>query len=161
MKTLAFFFALMIPSFARLGETVHQCESRYGNNKHQTPNEGWYEKNGINVHATFRDGIAVKINYWKKSEDLFSRPKLSDIQVHEILKVNSQGKEWIEVVEGTGFSITRKTMKRADGSAWITWDYLSGEVRFIADSEKKLEENLKAIEAKKELEAQKKAVQGF
>jgi carbohydrate-selective porin OprB len=161
MKTLAFFFALTLPLLARLGETVAQCEARYGPDLYDNPNEGWYEKNGINVHADFRDGAAVKIVYWKKSEELFSRPKLSDLQVAEILKANSGGQEWMEVDGDPGFSITGKKMKRKDGSAWVTWDYLSGEIRFIADSERKLEADQEAAVKKKEVEAQKQAVQGF
>lgn len=30
MKTLAFFFALISPVFARLGESLKECEARYG-----------------------------------------------------------------------------------------------------------------------------------
>lgn len=161
MKTLAFFFLLTVPGFCRLGESVEQCEARYGKDSHQKEGEGWYEKAGIGIHANFRNGVAVKISYWKRSTELFSREKLTDLQVKEIISANADGSSWVEHKERAGDNITGKSMKRVDGTAFMRWDYLSGEVRFISAAEKEIELEIKRAEAAKKTAAEAEAVKGF
>lgn len=161
MKTLAFFFVLATAADGRLGETVEQCVARYGPDLFQKKNEGWYEKNGIGIHAEFRNHLVVKISYWKKPKELFSVDHLSDFQVQEILKANSGKSTWLQTKGAPGASITHKTLTRADLAAHATWDYLSGEVRFITESERQLEAAEKAREEAKRHADEKKAVDGL
>jgi len=89
-------WALLATScFARLWETVEQCDKRYGRPL-SARNEGGlhvrtYLKKGVSVRLAFAKGRAVKIYY-----DRLRQP-LSHYDVKLFLYVNSQGLEWQQV----------------------------------------------------------------
>lgn len=168
MKTLAFFFALVVPLWGRIGETIAQCDFRYGK-----PIDGPsqitrnYSKNGIKIRVDFREGKAVALYYSAESSGFHNLlGKLSDDQIQELLKVNAMGGSWKEITEEHPTdSLFGKQLLRADGLVVASWDYAASHLileTVVEQQRKKLE--YAAAEAKKaadEKHAAEKTVQGF
>ena len=73
---------------ARIGETVEECEKRYGKPK-VTPDHHFYKKNGYNIAISFHKGKAHSITYGKISKD-----KISEHEVLILLKANKSDGKW-------------------------------------------------------------------
>ena len=163
MKTLAIFFALMVPVFARLGETEAECAARYGANLSTAANQGRFEKNGIVILTSFENDKAVRIHFQAKSNKLLGE-KLTNAQIFELLKANSSGLEWQAVqTDHSG-----KNLTRMDSMAFASWNYFSGTLEIISagvklreDAERTAKRKAEADTKQREAEALRKSTDGF
>jgi hypothetical protein len=114
MRTQALVFVpilaamLASPALARIGETLAQCEERYGK-----PSPGGkpiallpgsstylFSKAGMQICCTLLDGKVVAIRYQKEARDVLDNPeKMSDVEVQKLLDSNSPG-VWKKVHSG-------------------------------------------------------------
>lgn len=156
MKLLAFFLALVIPAFGRLGETIVECDKRYG-----APTMGaesnetrYYLKNGIDIQISFRSKKAVSIHYSAHPEWGNILGKLTDDQIVEFLKVTSVGGPWLEIKEAAASdSLFRKKLVRGDGEAEATWEYGTNNLTLTTKQEIKylaLKNEIEELEKKSE-----------
>jgi hypothetical protein len=87
----ALFLSLGLPSFARIGETMDEAITRYGNVvRHDTIHgEKYYsfEKNGFHILAHFHDGKLDRILYNSESRD-----KLTEEEIDTFLRANNGGR---------------------------------------------------------------------
>jgi hypothetical protein len=88
-------------TFARVGETLAQCEARYGKGTEYGDAETCiFSKAGISVGVHLYQGKVDQIAYWKE-EGTFSTS-----ETEAFLKANCSNKRWI----------------KADGGSWTTED---------------------------------------
>jgi hypothetical protein len=75
---------------ARLGETLQECEMRYGALLEKTGDpknpQFIFKKDGTTIGINFLNGKAAQISYMS--------PKFSDLEIQKLLEVNSQGSKW-------------------------------------------------------------------
>lgn len=93
MKTLILFLCLVSSAvFARIGETVAQCQARYGAPiKWVVPDKtGYFEKDELRLLATFRNSKCVHLSY-TKIEASKQLPTFSDEEIDALLKANGGG----------------------------------------------------------------------
>jgi hypothetical protein len=91
---------------ARIGETLEECEARYGEVTPTTPApehfpEGCvmhgFEKAGMTVAVTIHDSKVVQIMFWKIEKDAAGKPQpLDAIEIKTLLDANGGGQEWEE-----------------------------------------------------------------
>jgi hypothetical protein len=114
MKTRLLFLAILFLaaaplSFARLGETLDQCKTRYGGPTGQYGEDEFLftrDHTAITVH--FRANRSVQEDFGPDAGGT-----LSEAQVAEILQENSEGSTW----EANGDSPVMITYMRKDGRA--------------------------------------------
>ncbi len=113
LATLFTFLILCATSQARIGETIAECEKRYG--KHQTSETakpGYdeariYVKNGIAIMIGFQGQEAVLVIYSKfKDRKVLA---MSDQEIETLLAANAGGKKWFPDRE------KKKTWERVGG----------------------------------------------
>lgn len=105
MKTLALFFALVAPCFARLGETVAECKARYGEPVHivEKTSAMHFSKAGFRLVIEFYKGRAAGVMIEKEAEPgvlQIGNPEISKTEIDTFLQANSGGGEWVENSEG-------------------------------------------------------------
>ena len=104
---LAIIFALLIqPSNARVGDTLSQCELRYG---HQVPSPGKLKMSGLPKCYYFLKGCySICVFIWdanvehmtivKTDHDALGRVKeMADEEIEKILKSAIPGSSWTEI----------------------------------------------------------------
>ena len=101
MKTLLILAFLMLTavSQARLGETVEQCEARYGKavRRDAMAHRLTFEKNGILIRAWFFAGKCQEIRFSNIQESpTIAREPLSQDEIEILLKASSGGRKWNE-----------------------------------------------------------------
>jgi len=95
--------ALSTLTHARIGETVAQCDARYGELMDFPDDNGdrHYNKNGFIVFASFnKDGRCGKIHYLKKNNKELTTPELKAI-------MRANGKGWVEDRGTEGLKVWR------------------------------------------------------
>ncbi len=84
-------------SHAQIGETLQQCEARYGSEiRRQTDGLKWFRQAGFVIVIHFYEGRADRIWYAKgtsNTADVYN--ELSDIEIQSLLKRNSGDRQWI------------------------------------------------------------------
>jgi hypothetical protein len=126
MKALVFYLfviALLTQAVeARLGETLDQCVQRYGplirkQGRADNP-QFMFEKDGITIGINFLDGKAAQVSYSRASGSPFL-----DLEVRQLLEVNSAGSTWqYDQAESNRLRTTayskRECFRRGDGGAF-------------------------------------------
>lgn len=146
--------AMVIPlcTFARIGETLAQCDARYGNGGGMVLDEySTFKKDGLAVLAHFYQGRVDYITYTKEAGVLLG------FEIEKLLEANGGNRKW----ENRGPS--------PDCRLWATTDnaltaFLAVEGNSLSISTKEFEERLAAqrrADAKKYLEERKKSLEGF
>lgn len=103
------FFAVAPLSFARLGETLDQCKTRYGAPTGQHgEDEIIFARDHTAITVHFRANRSVQEDFGPDAGSA-----LSEVQVAEILQENSEGSTW----EANGDSPVMITYFRKDGRA--------------------------------------------
>jgi hypothetical protein len=140
MKLLVLYFCLMASSiFGRIGETVIQCEARYGTPvKWVTPeNIAYFEQGDLRILASFRDGKCVHITFTKagianvdESAYIFSEE-----EINAILKANGG-------VKGPPFHHTEgeTDWRSSDGQITATYSMKRNMLVIQTAAEKRLRE---------------------
>lgn len=153
MKTLAFFFALMVPAFARLGETVDECRTRYG--KESSVDEKLsmmeFRKAGFRLMITFDAGRAAYmfINHDPTNDFIPTNPEITDAEIETLLKSNGGGSEWVERKD---FDMISKTWDTKDGKRIAIYDTLKHNIMIVSvDYGQKMAEKRK-LEQKQNLD---------
>jgi len=92
--------AVMLSStgWARIGETLEQCEARYGKASERKPIDllpgsktYMFSKAGMEIFCILLDGKVVAIQYEKGEKDILGSPeKLSDVEIEKLLDSNSE-----------------------------------------------------------------------
>lgn len=98
MKLLPVLWCLVLANTveARLGETLTECEKRYGQAKEGKYGEKEFAKDGISVNAHFgKDGKCDYIFF--TAYDQQKRRMLTDQEIEDLLKANSQGRAMISM----------------------------------------------------------------
>jgi hypothetical protein len=102
------------PTHARLGESIDQCNLRYGDPIKKDSSRGFwlytYDKFDLEIVVSFLDNKCFFITYTKKeTDDNFSpRPlPFSDAEISTLLKANSSNETW--------------RLRRDDGGPSKTW----------------------------------------
>lgn len=123
MKTLTFFFAMMLPVLARIGESEDQCDTRYGKPSFgKELNVRLYTKAGLELGVIFRGGKAGILFVNHSEKDILNTPKeLSETEIETLLKANSGGVEWKKSNVG-GFM--KKSWETEDGKILAAYDPL-------------------------------------
>ncbi len=154
MKTLAFFFALVSPLFARLGESLEECKARYGEPYEvlQESSTACFNKAGLTVIIQFDKGRAAGIVFHKKKEagETVIAP-LSDTELVALLASNSGGATWVERED---LDLVKKIYDTKDESRLAIYDKIQHRLSFFTMA------YLNMIEAKKEAE-EAKNLNGF
>lgn len=92
--------------YANLGETEQQSEARYGKSIDEPmplfadENAKMYEKSGILIRVTFRDGKTEAIQYQKKPTADGKVVSLSGGEIVQLLKENTRAGKWKKVDVG-------------------------------------------------------------
>ena len=110
--------ALSTLTHARIGETVAQCDARYGEVVRSPDADGdrHYNKNGFAVFASFnKDGRCVAIFYVKSNDE-----KISTLELKALMRAN--GKGWISQKKLGAYDVWTNDSKKA---------YLSGKILTI------------------------------
>ena len=97
MKTFLLFLLLLLSSsslYGIIGETVEECTRRYGEPTFLLHNKkvAHFSNNGFEIKAIYKEGLCTSI--------IFRKESLSKKEMEELLKLNSQGREWIELDDG-------------------------------------------------------------
>jgi hypothetical protein len=118
MKTLLFgllsIALLVLPRIAqcRIGETLQECETRYGKPVEVKKDAALFLKNGMNVSVHFTGGNVDEISYYKKDP---KNPKKSvsptDAETNILLRANSQDSFWDFEVTHRHDTLWRNTEK--------------------------------------------------
>lgn len=136
MKTLAFLFALILsaigPAHARIGETLEECQARYGSATEHSKSEGisLFKKSGyiVTCMVTYGKVSVIVFNKEKQRESVFN-PPLSDEEISTLQKANSGGSEWEET---TGqFEHSKRTWKSKDGKLISIYDTVKNTMSFM------------------------------
>lgn len=97
MKTLAFFFAMMvIPLLARIGETNEECDARYGQGElTKVAGTKIYKKAGFEIECSFRDGKVVRMDFSHIEKDSAGQPiKITSAELDALMEANGGGDKW-------------------------------------------------------------------
>lgn len=93
-------FAFVSQANARLGETMEQCEKRYGEyydfTTDQKLNGYFYMKNDYKVVAYFIEGVCQRIDYGKENSSGGKEP-LGKKEIEVFLSSNAQNSEWVVI----------------------------------------------------------------
>ena len=137
MRLHRFIFAAVMltlckPAVARLGETLQECEARYGTllrTMHNRESAEFplhlFQKGNIAISVIFLDGRSVREDFVPVEDD----PKpMTDAQIDEILTANSEGSIWqVGSVEAFPMGGTRrKAFSRKDGLAKGSYESTAG-----------------------------------
>ncbi len=126
--TLVLICSLVLPqiSFARLGETLDQCEARYGRKTGElvavagvdsaTEKVFTFIKDHINIAVVFRDDVSIREVFTAQPGD-----SLSESRVEDLLNANADGSTWKMTVESVA-SGWRK-YERTDGKALAAYEW--------------------------------------
>ena len=90
MKTITILMMLASLSFARVGETIEECNARYGDGDYiEGEHKMIYKKGDYTVGVYFATGKAIAVSYYReKGVDLDS------IEITTFLEANEQSKKW-------------------------------------------------------------------
>jgi hypothetical protein len=94
MKPLILFAACLVMAsnaFGRIGETLEECNTRYGKVT-MIGDEAHFKKKGMSIIIWFRDKKAALIKF-------LADHKMSDVEIDTLLKANGGASEWIKVSE--------------------------------------------------------------
>ena len=82
MKYLLLILALMIPQMAaaRLGETVEQCDKRYGKVAEKDKSSKIYESKGYRIEVRFQDSVCWCITYRKLDKSLIAQSVIEKLK---------------------------------------------------------------------------------
>jgi hypothetical protein len=154
MKTLAFFFALMVPVFGRLGETVPECKARYGEpiSVEEAASMLVFKKAGFNICVTFDQGRASYIFISKeKPSSGFSigDPEISVAERETFRNANTGGSKWILRED---FDFVNETHDTEDKKRVVMYDTLKHHLMFFTMDYAKKRAAAKEAEEKKALE---------
>lgn len=164
MKTLAFLFLLMATAFGRLGETVAECDARYGKPTLSREDYRWYEKTGISIHARFRGGKACEIGFSAVASWKNLRGALTEGQISGILELLAVGGPWKEVAvvgKEAVDSMFQKTLVRGDGQVEAVWDYPTGHLTLTTRQELKIQQLQRHADAIEKKLKEQKSVEGL
>lgn len=101
-----------VAAHARLGETLAQCEARYGKVIKTTKEYHFFTKKPMNIACKFFEGVCESMVIFHTETDMFRHPlEMSDVEIEAILEANSKGSVWTkkEVIS------VNKEWKTADG----------------------------------------------
>jgi len=140
--TMLTVLALSTLTHARIGETVAQCNARYGEVMSPPDDNGdrHYNKNGFAVFASFnKDGKCAAIFYHKQN-----RKKISTLELKALMRAN--GKGWISQKKLGDWDVWINDSKKvySDGESLVvkTLAHIDYE---IAEDERKEAERLNAF----------------
>jgi len=99
MRTLLLIpiFALcMSPSaWARIGDTLQECQKRYGESKKVAGPNHYFKKGGFSIVVTLFENKVDFIGYWKAEENVLGiSVAMSENEIEQLLKVNSGERVW-------------------------------------------------------------------
>ena len=78
-------FILSSPSFARIGETIEECKSRYGKPTQIKGDQIDFKKGGIDITVNFFEGKAIIIKY---------SGRITSGMAEELQKANGGDRQW-------------------------------------------------------------------
>lgn len=96
MKTITFLITLMCGTVhARLGETLSECEARYGKIVKETAQQVWFRTKGYQVRVHLHEGRCEKIEFEKSSDtDLGLKETFTKAELDALKEANGGGKAW-------------------------------------------------------------------
>lgn len=107
MKTLLLITACVLstlaPLQARIGDTLAQCQERYGEITEKEGNRYWFSKGGIKIDVCLIDE-KVGLIAFKKTDNR----RFSENEKHLLMEANGGGQTWEEIKD---LSIDDKWMK--------------------------------------------------
>jgi hypothetical protein len=155
MRNLIIMAVLVFPlsAWARLGETVAECNARYGTQATTvgamapaTQGRGW-KKNGMIIMAQFMDGRCHLLVIGKEEQNILGNSaEMSQVERQALLDANSNGSTW---KERKGLSLE---YERADGGAMATYNNVGNRMTFFSVEFSKKMDEAKAAKEKKALE---------
>ncbi len=141
--TVASFLIIASVASARIGETLEQCEARYGKGSVGKDGEISFTKAGFTIQATFYEGKVDAIGVFKIERDVLGHPKeMSDTEVQTLLEANGGGKAWRKL---NAVSMD-KQWSNEDGSVMAFMKFTSNIL--IVSTRASLERGRAAMEAK-------------
>lgn len=145
LQLFAFLTILPCQSFARIGDTLEECNTRYKPFNFFNAKGGHsFYKDGIVIVTYFFDGKVDKIRYFKfdtgASEDaLFTN--LSDSEIQTLLKDNGGARKWVKRKDGVWETEDRALFASPDDDYTNIWIYTRA--RLEREIAKKEEQNAK------------------
>ena len=109
---IAVLAALILPASARVGETVAECDKRYGTPTKIEGDSRAYSKNDIGVVAKFRAGKCIRITYTIPEDSTHTR-------IDDLLEANVGSSQWSRPLGDLGW----KRWKTADGVKMASWTH--------------------------------------
>ncbi len=96
---MAILFALgfLFPAaaFARIGETLAQCETRYGKAYNTEGSMSAFRKGGLLIGVVFYQGKADVVYYEKEERNIVNlAAEMSENEIETLLKANGGDKKW-------------------------------------------------------------------
>jgi len=161
LKFMVILLILLMPVFAftRIGETVEECEARYGKTLGKENNELGFRKGGFWIKVTFYQGIAESVSYIKEGPGI----KISDNEIAILLQSNSGGKKWKECV----FPVNIKGMKyweTEDGALiaiYHSFDHIPDDLFIVTKDSLDRQRAKEAKEMEEKEKDEKKRLEGF
>jgi hypothetical protein len=108
---VAIVLTLSSTAVARIGETLEQCQSRYGKEIRRANGCSVFIKAGFYIMVQFYEGKADSILFRKVEQNILDMPvEISPNEIQNLLKQNGGGKTW------------KETHEVIIGSSWATED---------------------------------------
>jgi len=121
---------LLLPSttFARIGETLTQCEARYGKADRTDKDTGvvYFLKGGFYIMVDFHQGKAEAVGYKKEQ----GGKEMSDNEIETLLKANGEDKKWKRIE-----SITIKQQWRTEDGLLVAVYYPVDNILLVGTQE--------------------------
>jgi hypothetical protein len=150
--------------WARLGETLEQCEARYGlaTRTLDAPDSlnapgalvCFFSRAGFKIVATFHNGKAGVIFFEKEEQDASGNPmEISQTEVESLLESNNAGKSWQPAsAREAGWNFNDKAWLLEDKSALAVHDKSNHRLVFTSIEFAELQDKVRAAKEEKSLE---------
>lgn len=133
---------------ARLGETLAQCETRYGKTIKASKGYHLFTKGPMSLACRFVDGVCEELVVYHNERDALRHPaEMSEAEIEALLEANSKGSVWSK----SEASSLNKEWKTADGllvAAYFTFEH---ELVIITKAELDRRSAARAAEEKEKL----------
>ncbi|HBJ83173.1 MAG TPA: hypothetical protein DDZ88_04730 [Verrucomicrobiales bacterium] len=136
-----------IAAHARIGETIAECEARYGKGE-AFKGRYIFKKAPMTIACKFTNDICESMMIFHTKTDQFRHPaEMSEVEIEVLLEANGQGSAWTKVEAVS----VNKEWKTEDGRVRAAYYTFSRELYIITSAEMERDAAAKAAEEKAKL----------
>ena len=121
--SLLLLVAFTSSAFARLGETLQQCEQRYGKPAQSDATSLTFQKSGFFLIVYFFEGKCDKITYRKVEQNALGKGvEISDNELSQLMQLNAGGRQWKKI----NLISMDKVWQTEDGEIFAKYETIGG-----------------------------------